>query len=86
MSALQTVLSARLREGCTGLIRGSRSRWYELTLTCGCVVERRAKYCQRVEKFPRERILSEVLSPPRRAFCESVEHQLARCRKLDATV
>jgi hypothetical protein len=73
------VLSADLKEGCSGIIRGTRSRWWWLTLACGCVVERRARYGPAVSKVGIYRMpsrsRSDVLPPPRHCRCENQHHK-----------
>jgi len=74
---LRPVLRAELAEGCTGLLRGTRSRWWRLSLACGCVVDRPARYTPAlgIDVYGgyyrlRERSRSDVLPAPKRAACE----------------
>lgn len=65
---------ARLHEG-RGSVLGPdtsrRTRWWEMTLECGHIVERTVKYDPKRERpFRRARSLGDVLPPPTRARCE----------------
>lgn len=83
------VLSADLREGTSGLIRGTHSRWWWLTLACGCIVERRARYRPRSAAredswlLTRARSRSDILPPPESCRCEN-QHNANLTRQIDA--
>jgi hypothetical protein len=65
------------REGCSGIIRGTRSRWWELKLECGHVAERDCRYTAQPDVQPwrrkrgphHNRSLSDVLPAPKRVRC-----------------
>lgn len=68
---LRAVLEAHLEEGCTGWTRGTRSRWWALTLDCGHVEERSARYAPGSFRGGpyRPRGYDDVLPAPQRARC-----------------
>jgi hypothetical protein len=87
LSNRRRILSSTLRSA-TSLIRNFHSRYWELTLECGHIVERRTYHTKSStplrgwEKCWKTRSLKDVVPPPKYVLCE--ECKAKRQTKLQA--